>query len=136
MVANRNPRRFIRTGIYGSTSDDSGSETSAVASCPSTNPPFICICNGNIVNKGQTNTPKFRETSELHNYIDIRLSNDSNALSTSSQILREKLSVSSRRNLLSRCRMDVAEETVEPMGPQLFIHGVPTIYTLNKNAGI
>ena len=45
---NRNPQRVTRTGIDGSTPDESSSETSAVASCTSTTPPSVCIWNGSI----------------------------------------------------------------------------------------
>ena len=38
--------------------------------------------------------------------------------------------------ITARCRMDVADETVQPMGPQLVIHGPLTIGTFNEGAGI
>ena len=134
--SNSNPRRFIRTGIYGYIPADIVSGTSVVDRYPIPIPPSFCICNVSIGNIGQTTNPNFRETSELHVSIDIIFSNDSNVLSVGSQILHDELSVSSRRNLYSHCRMDVTAETVQPMVPQLVSHGIPIIDTLNENSGI
>ena len=72
----------------------------------------------------------------MHTYIDKILPNYSNAPSVVSQILRDELSFSFGRNLYLRCRMDVATDTVQPMGPQLVIHELLTIDTLNEKIGI
>ena len=136
MGANRTPWIIIRTGIDGSTPYYSGSGNSDVASCTSPTVPSVFNWNGIIGNIQQTATPKFMETSELQTSNDRIFSNDYNAPSIGSRIIHDELSVSSRRDIYLSCRTNVAEETVQPMGPQLFIHGVPTIYTLNKNAGI
>ena len=85
---------------------------------------------------GQTNTQNFTENSEFHTSIGIILSNDSNLPSIGSQIIHDEFSVSSGSNIYSCCTMDVVSETVQPMVPQLVIHGLPTINTLNKNNGI
>ena len=39
-------------------------------------------------------------------------------------------------NITSPSMMDVTDDTVEPMRPQLVIHWFPAIDTLNKNNGI
>ena len=130
------PWRVSRNGIDGSTPDSSGSGTIALASCPSPTPPSFFICNGIIGNVGQTTTPNFIEISELQNSIDRMFSNNYNAPSMISQILYDEFSVSSGRNIYSRCRMDVASDTFQPMVPQLISHGISTIYTLNENSGV
>ena len=43
---------------------------------------------------------------------DRRFSNDSNALSVGIQIINDEFSVSYGRNIYSRCRMNVSEDTV------------------------
>ena len=93
---------IIRTGINGSTPDSSDSRTSDVATCINTTPPFVCICNGIIMNIGQIvtgTTPPIRGTSELQASVDRRFSNDSNVISFISQILCDEFSVSSGTNL-------------------------------------
>ena len=129
---NSSPKRVIKTGIDGSTPDASGSGTNDVDICPIPTPPSVCIWDVSVVNKGQNTTPNFRETSELLIYIDRRLSNDSDVPSVGSQIIRDKLSISSGRDNYSQCSMDVAAETIQPMGPQLVTHGLLTIDTLKK----
>ena len=136
MGVNRTNRRVSRTGVKGSNPSDSGSGNSAVDRCPSPTPPYICICNGSIGNIGQNTTPNFRETSELHAYIDRRLSNDYNAPYVGSQIIHDKLSVSYGRDIYLRCSMNVAAESVQTMVPQIVSHGLLTIDILNENYGI
>ena len=129
------PRRIIRTSIDGSNSYISSSGTSAVSRCFIITPLYICNWNGSIGNIGQTvtgTTPSFRYTSELYTYIDGILPNDSNVPSVVSQILCDELSVSSGRNIYLRCSVDVAAETIQPMGTELFSHGIPTIDTFNE----
>ena len=131
--------RIGRTGIDGYTPDISENGNSAVAIYTSTTPPYVYIWNGSIRNIGQnvtSNTPYSRDTSELHTSIDGRLPNDSDILPVISQIIYDKLYVSSGRNINSRRRTDVTDETVQPMGPQLVRHGLPNIDTLNENSGI
>ena len=52
MNANRTSHIIIRGGIHGSTPSSSVSGTSAVAICPSPNPPSVLICNSIIGNIG------------------------------------------------------------------------------------
>ena len=102
MGVNRTNRRVSRTGVKGSNPSDSGSGNSAVDRCPSPTPPYICICNGSIWNIGQTvngSIPSLRDTSKFHTSINIILTNYSNAPFIGSQILHDKLSVSSGRNI-------------------------------------
>ena len=120
----------------GSTPAASGIGTSAVDSCPSPTPPYVCIQNGRIRDIGQNTTPNFRETIEFHTSIDRRLSSYYNVSSIVSQILRDELSISSSMNLYSRYRMYAVAETIQTMGPQLVSHGLPTIDTLNEKSGI
>ena len=87
--ANRTPWRFIRTGINGSIPSASGIVARVVTICTIPNPPYLCIWNGTIGNIRQTTTPNFRETSEFHTSIYRILSNDSNAWSLGSNILRD-----------------------------------------------
>ena len=134
MGVNRTNRRVSRTGVKGSNPSDSGSGNSAVDRCPSPTPPYICICNGSIWNIGQTvngSIPSLRDTSKFHTSIDGRFPNDYNVMSVVSQIIVEEFSVSYGSNTSPRSRMDVTAETVQPMGPQLIIHGLLTIDTLN-----
>ena len=86
---NRTPQIVSRTGIDWSTPIYSGSRISYVAICTSPTPPSICIFNGIIGNIWQTNTPNFREISELHTSIDRILTNDSIAPSAVIQIIRD-----------------------------------------------
>ena len=133
------PRRIIRTSIDGSNSYISSSGTSAVSRCFIITPLYICNWNGSIGNIGQTvtgTTPSFRYTSELYTYIDGILPNDSNVPSVVSQILCDELSVSSGINIYFHCRMEVADETIQPMEPQPVSHRIPTIDTFNENYGI
>ena len=100
--ADSNLQRIIRNGIDGSTPAASGSGISAVAVCGSPIPPYVCIWNvsiGNIVQTVTGTTPYFRETSKFHTSINIILTNYSNAPFIGSQILHDKLSVSSGRNI-------------------------------------
>ena len=136
MGVNGTPQRINRAGIDWYTPYYSGSVTIAVAICTSKTPPYVCIWNGSIVNIWKTTTPSFRETSELHNSIERRLSNDSNDTSVSSKIFRDKLSVTSGRNIKLCCKMDVAAETVQPIQPQIVSHGLPTIDASNENSRI
>ena len=76
------------------------------------------------------------ETSELNTYIGRRFSNDFNVLSIVSQILHDELFVSYGRDLYSHCRINVASETVQPIGTQINSHGLLTIDTSNENFGI
>ena len=139
MNVNRTPRRISRTGIYGSTPGASISGTSSVFIFPSPTPPFVWRWNCGIGNIDQTatgNTPSFRNSSEFCTSIDVIFSNDSNVLSVIIQIICDELSVSYGRNLNLRNRMDVADETVQPMRPRLFIHGLLTIDKLDENTRI
>ena len=139
MNVNSTTWRISRTGINGSTPAVSGSVTNAVDICTSTTLPSICSWSVSIGNKGQTitdTTPSFRDTSKFHTSIDGILYNDSNVPSIVSKIIHDKFSVSSRRNLNLRSRMDVAAETIQPMGPQLILHGIPTIDKFNEKDGI
>ena len=78
----RTPQRVIRTDVDCSAPDSSDSGNSDV--CHSLNPPSVCICNNRVGNIGQTPTPKFRESSELHASVDKIFSNDSNVMSVDS----------------------------------------------------
>ena len=80
---------------------------------------------------GQTTTPYFRKTSLLHTSIDIILSNNFNSPSVGIQILHDELSVSYGSILSSCFRMEVAADTVQPLGPQLVSHGIPNIDILD-----
>ena len=135
-VANRTPRRVSSTVIYGSTPDASGRGTSYVPRCNSPSPPSVFICNFSIGNIGHTTTPNCRENSKFHASVDRILSIFSNEPSIGSQILRDEFYFGSVKNLYLRCRMEVAEETVQPMGPKLVSHGLPTIDTFKENSGI
>ena len=133
---NKTPRRVNRTGVNGYTTASSGSGTSAVASFPSPTPTSVFNCYDRIVNILHTTTPNFRETSKFHTSIDRIRSKYYNVPYVVSQIIHDKLLVCSRRDMYLCCRTNVAEETVQTMGPQLVSHGIPIIDTLYENAGI
>ena len=133
---NITPHRVSRTDLDGSTPVASYSGNSALASCPSPIPIYVCIWNGIIGNIGQTNTPNFRETSENHVSIHRIFSNYSNVPSIGSQILYDKFLISSSRDIYAHCGVGVALETVQPMVPQLVRHNIPTIDILNEKSGL
>ena len=129
-------QRVSCTGINGSNTAASDSGTSAVASFTSPTPPYVFNWNGRIGNIRQTATPNFRETSELQTSIDRIFSNDYNAPSVGSKIIHDELSVSSRRDFYSCCRMNIVAETIQPMVPQTISHGLLNIDIFNENDGI
>ena len=81
---NKTTQRVSCTGINGSNTAASDSGTSAVASFTSPTPPSVLNWNGSIGNIRKTDTPNFRETSELQTSIDRIFSNDYNAPPVSS----------------------------------------------------
>ena len=95
--ANKTPRIFFRTEIYGTKPATSSSGISAVVSCPSPTPPSGCIWKGSIGNIRLTTTPNFSKSSEFNTPIDIILINDYIFPSFRSTIHRDKFSGSFNR---------------------------------------
>ena len=138
---NRAPWRVIRNGIYGTNpvqSEMSGTSTPAYSgiSGTSADTPSGGLCIPRIGNIRQSSSPNFRNSDGLNADVDRNLSNDPIVPPISTQVFGQELSDSSRRDIYTCFRVNLAKKYLQPMGPQFVNHGISIIHRLNKSSGI
>ena len=116
------------------------SGTSAAPPCvisgTSDSPPFDGLWSHRIDNIQQSHSPNFMTSDELNASFDKEFSNDPIALSISTQVFSDKLSDSSSRYIYTRCRVNLATESVNPLALQFSNHWISVIGALNKSSRI
>ena len=105
------------------------SETSA-------SPNFYGLWSPRIDNIRKSTSPNFIKSDELKASVDKNFSIDPIALPIITQVFSDKLSDSSSRDLYTRCRLNLATESVNPLEIQFENHGISVVYTLNRSSGI
>ena len=150
---NRTLRRIIRTGVDGSIpifnqihsvlsksftpyySDSNGTSISIGTYGTSTAPPAEAIWSPGIGNKRQSATPNFRYSDKLDTSIDGKFTSNLVAPPIFTDVVSDKLSISSSRDLYACVGMHLAIDPVNSVTPQFVDLGFSTINTLDTCAG-
>ena len=157
---NRNLQRISRTGVNGNTPFHSGiSETSTPDSIDnsgtrvkrinrtftqypsgisrtSADQPACGLWSPRIGNIWQSTSPNLRKYDELNAAIDGKFSNNPIAPTILTQVLSDKLSDSSSRDIYARYGVHLATDPVNTVAPQSVYHGLSDVYALNKGSVI
>ena len=108
----------------------------SVISGTSAAPPYGGIWIPRIGNKRQFTSPNFRNSNELNADADRNFANDTIAPIVSTQLFCEKFSDSLRKDIYTRCRLNIATESANTMAPQFINRGLSVADALNKSARI
>ena len=153
-MENRIRRRISRTGVDVSTpistqihsgisetstpdsSDITGTRISIVISSTSTAPPDEDFRSPGIGNKRKSASPNIRKSDKLDASIDGKFTNISVAPPIFTELFRDKLSNSSRRDIYARVGVHLKTCPVNPVTPKFVDRGFSTIDALNKGARI
>ena len=133
-VPTPHPSDNIRTRI-NAISKNSTPYTSGISGT-SAAPPAGGIWSPGIGNIWQSTSPNIREFDELNADVDRKFSNNLIVPPVITQVFREKISGSPIRDIYARCGVNLATDHVNPMESQLLDHGLYTVNSLNKGAGI
>ena len=107
-----------------------------VISETSSSPPYCGLWSPRIGNIQQSTSPNFINSDELNATVYRKFSNDPIVPPVSTQVFGDKLSNSPIRDIYTRCRLNLATESVNPVAPQLMNHGLSAVDELNKISGI
>ena len=99
-------------------------------------PPCVLKVSLKIDNIRQSATPDFRDSNKLDAAIDGNLPNNLVAPPIFTDILSEKLSYSSRRDVYMRCWINLAADSVSISAPQFVDLDLSIIYALDKCASL
>ena len=150
----RTPRRISRTGVDGSTpisipihsgisktstpdsSENSGSSNPIDISGTSTAPPAGNLRISGIGNKRKSASPNLRKSDKLDASIDEKFTNSLVAPPISTKGFGDKLSKRSSQDLYVHVGLQHVKDPVHPVTPQFVYHGLSTVDTLDKGAGI
>ena len=140
----RTPRKVSRTDVYGSTPGGMNNSISIVEnSSPDliiiigTDPPCGLNLSQEVGDIRQSNSPGLvRQSQKLDAAIDGKFSNNCYATSIFSNIIGDKLSDGSSRDLYTRCKMNLTTDPVKTKTPQFVDFGLATINALYEGSGI
>ena len=102
----------------------------------SNSPPSGGLWSPGIVNKWQSTSPNFCKYDELGAAVDRSLSGNQITTPVIIQVFRDKLYDSSIRDIYARCGMHLKIDPINHVTPQFVTHGLSTIDTPNKYAGV
>ena len=124
------PNGIIGTSISGTSTPDPSkvSGTSAGPPCgisgTSAAPPYGGLYRPRLGNIRKFTSPNFRKSDELNADFDRKFSNDPIVPPLSTQVFGEKLPNFPNRDIYTRCRLNLATESVNLVAPQFVNHGL------------